>query len=196
MPPRASDPGEVRPPRARTGSTRRDPAILLAVTIVLLALRVALHVQENRAQPAVPPSAAVSDKVQWRSLESGVAEARTTGKPILYDFTADWCAPCRLMQREIFADAAAAADLERRFVPIRVLDRAREDGRNPSWVDSLQARYRVGAFPTLVVAQPYAGAPVIIEGYLGRDYTLDRIEDARRSLRVRTMMPALPDRGR
>ena len=40
------------------------------------------------------------------------------------------------------------------FVPVRITDRMREDGRNPPDIAELQRRYEVSAFPTLVVAAP------------------------------------------
>jgi thiol:disulfide interchange protein len=173
MPPPAADaPQSGPPPRAR--SPRRDPVLLLIVAAVLLALRVALILREAPAQ-GTPGAGTLSgpEVVRWRTLEAGLAEARASGRPVLYDFTADWCPPCRLMQREVFADPRAAALLERRFVPVRVLDRQREEGRNAAWVDSLQSRYRVSSFPTLVVTGPGgAGEARRVEGFVGREATL------------------------
>jgi len=201
MPPPAVDSaptvtlGRTPQVRPRTGSTRRDPFVLLAIAVILLALRVAFGIQETRQAPVGTGGGAVVDRVHWRALEAGLAEARTTGKPILYDFTADWCPPCRLIQREIFADPHAAAELNRRFVPVRVLDRMREEGRNAGWVDSLQTRFHVSAFPTLVIVRADGGTPVRIEGYLGRDFTLGRIEDARVRVRTQAILPPT-DRAR
>jgi len=193
MPPPAVSPPPATAgrPRRRPGSTRRDPLALLVLAGLLLVLRVGLGIQEaGQARPAA--GAAPVDHVRWRTLEEGLAEARATGRPILYDFTADWCPPCRLMQREIFADPRAAADLEQGFVPVRVLDRLREESRNAAWVDSLQKRYQVTAFPTLVVAPADGREPVRIEGYLGRDFTLRRIESAARHLRLQLALPRAP----
>jgi thiol:disulfide interchange protein len=173
MPAPGPDPGARRP-------QRRDPVALLAIAALLLLARVALGVIEARQDPGPAPAdeaggatAAPTDPMRWRTFGDGLTEARESGRPVLYDFTAAWCPPCRMLEREVFTDPAAAAALEQRFVPVRVLDRMREDGRNVAWVDSLQRAYHVEAFPTLVVTGPGGtGQTHRTEGFMGRDATL------------------------
>ena len=194
MPPPAADvPGGVPP--LRTGSPRRDPVLLLAVAALLLMLRVVLGFHEAQPQPA-PPAGALSgaDAVRWRTLEAGLAESGATNRPILYDFTAEWCPPCRAMQRQLFADPQAAAEIEIRFVPVRVLDRQREEGRNAGWVDSLHAHYRVNSFPTLIVAGVDGHESTRIEGFMGRDATLGLLRGMGAGLRLGGTEPAPTNR--
>ena len=176
MPPVEPGPATTR---SAEGTTRGTPNALLLVAGVLLAARVAVGLYENRHPPSLP------DLVRWRPIAGAEAEARAQGKPLLYDFTADWCPPCQAMKREVFADRAAAERIERLFVPVRVLDRAREEGRNPAEVDSLQRRFHIGSFPTLVVVPPAGGDSVILVGYQGKGRTLQALAQAH----VQIMMP-------
>lgn len=174
-------------PRRDAGPTRGDPRGLLAVAAALLVVRVILGIHESHNPPLRP------DLVRWRPAATAAAEARAQGRPVLYDFTAEWCAPCRAMEREVFADAEGAAFINGRFVPVRVLDRQREQGRNPPLVDSLQARFHVTGFPTLVVVPPRGGEPVTLDGYAGKGATLTRLAEAaghalpRRTFRLGTV---------
>jgi thiol:disulfide interchange protein len=149
------------PAPERDGSTRRVPLVLLVLAGALLVARIGTGVWERRH----PPEAV--EHMHWRTLAEGVAEARATGRPLLYDFTAAWCAPCRMLNRDVFSDAHAARQLESQFVPVRVMDRAREDGRNPAWVDSLQRTFRITGFPMLVAVSVGGGEPVVLDGYGG-----------------------------
>jgi hypothetical protein len=79
------------------------------------------------------------------------------------------------MGREVFADPASAATLERMFIPVRVMDRTQEEGRNSPEVSMLQARYRVDAFPTLVVAAADGRELGRLEGYPGRSRTIGEL---------------------
>jgi thioredoxin-related protein len=84
------------------------------------------------------------------------------------DFTAEWCAPCHQLDAEVFADPELAAEINERFVAIRVTDRYREDGRNTPVVAELQRRYGVNAFPTVVFTNASGGELARLEGFGGR----------------------------
>ena len=116
---------------------RRFPWILAAAAAVSLGARM------------LGPS--VQNRVSWVPLAEASALARQD-RPILYNFTAEWCGPCKRLEREVFAAPFWASSLSRRYVPVQVVDREREDGHNPPEVEALQERFEVGAFPTLVVA--------------------------------------------
>ena len=181
---RADEPGR------RGSSTRRDPRALLVVAAALLVTRIALGFYENAHQPKL------LERVIWQPIASADSLSRATGKPILYDFTADWCAPCHMMSREVFADRRSAHTINQLFIPVRVLDRQREEGRNRPEVSALQARFKVQSFPTLVVVTPGASEPVVLAGFSGRQRTLRELMGAVAGLRLRAPPGAgPPDRG-
>lgn len=164
----------------REGSSRPTPNLLLVLAAAFLVARVATGVFEAGHPRELP------ELVSWLSIAEGERRAQQEPRPALYDFTADWCPPCRLMKREVFADRSAATMITGMYVPVRVLDRAREDGRNSPEVAALQARFRVKAFPTLVVVPAGGGEPLMLEGYPGRAQTIQWLSRSgiRMSVRV------------
>lgn len=154
------------PAESRKGSSRFDPSWLLLVAAALFLARVGWGVWESYNPPKK------SEKVAWVEFAKAEAISRTTGRPILYDFTADWCPPCNAMKAELFSDPNAAQAITNVVVPVRVLDRQREEGRNAAWVDSLQQAHNVNGFPTLVVYSPKTGRSQVSTGYGGPGQTL------------------------
>jgi thiol-disulfide isomerase/thioredoxin len=165
------------------GTSRPLPRVLLLLAAALLVARVGTGVWEARHAP-VPV-----DRVAWVDIPSAESESRRTGKPILYEFGAEWCGPCELMAREVFADADAARSIEHQFVPVRVVDRQQEDGRNVPDVQRLERMYSIEGFPTLVVAWPGQPHFESTSGYRGRDGTLAWLSRASAMARLRTTLP-------
>ena len=178
----------VEPVASPSGSTRARPTVLLVAAAALMIARVATGIYEERHPTSVP------DLVRWQPIEGAEAAAREQKRPVLYDFTAEWCLPCRAMQHEVFGDPESAQEIERVFLPVRVLDRMREEGRNAPEVDSLQRRFRVSSFPTLVVVPHGGGDAVVIVGYQGEKSLIQRL----RAARMESMLPPglRPPRGR
>lgn len=127
----------------------------------------------SKAAPAKAP-------IKWRSIASGNAEAKKSGKPALYFFTAAWCQPCRLLEGQVFSVPETAAQIERDFVPIEVEDRERETGRNSPEMLALADRYRLRGFPTLVVSRPGLAANVTLEGWQGRGAAVEFLRTAKK----------------
>ncbi len=125
------------------GKQRALPLWLIVVVIALIAARV--------ISSRYPVEKDV-DLVHWTPIKEAAAAAKRSHRPILYEFSAEWCGPCHLLEREVFMDPGAADEINRRFIAVKVVDRMREDGRNVPAVQSLIDRYAVNAFPTTVAA--------------------------------------------
>jgi thiol:disulfide interchange protein len=152
-----------------TESTRALPPAFLALLALLLLARGATAWWENRHPPEV------MERVEWLAPDAAIQASTLHRRPILYEFTADWCPPCNRLKREVFSDRGQAAMIQGMYLPARVLDRTREEGRNPALVDSLQQAYHVTAFPTLLVVTADGREVGRMLGYPGEAATMDSL---------------------
>jgi thiol:disulfide interchange protein len=141
-------------------ANQRDvPRWLSWAVVLLVAARVAAIVfLKNDAQ----------ELVQWVPLARAEANASTSGRMIMYDFSAAWCGPCRAMDAAVFRDRTAATQINSAVIPVRVMDRKQEDGKNPPEVEALQRRYAIRAFPTIVIVDTQGKERERMEGFRGR----------------------------
>jgi len=120
---------------------------------------------------------------QWTTMDGALEESRKNGKPVFIDFSADWCGPCQRLRHEVFEDGARAATLQGAVIPVSIVDQRRETGSNPPEIEELQQRYRVEAFPTLVVFSPASGRMVTTRGFGNADQTLQWITQSAKYVR-------------
>ena len=89
---------------------------------------------------------AFSQQIAWfTNLKEAQKEARQKSKPLMYDFTASWCGPCKRMERE-FWPRAEVIELSKQFVCVKV-DFDKEKG--------LAGKYGINAIPNVVFADPW-----------------------------------------
>ena len=148
-------------------SQRAVPVLLFIAAAALLIARFTWPGEEQKKH----------DLVRWVTPEVAINRSRATGKPILYDFTAEWCQPCHLLDAAVFKDTRAAGEINEKFIPVRVTDRRQEDGSNSPEVDELQKKYSVRAFPTVIFANAEGTELGRMEGFRGKA-ELERIMES------------------
>ncbi len=134
--------------------------------LFVVALGVLYYVAGNLPHDRVPTA------VTFRtSLDQAAREAQQSGKVIFADFYADWCGPCRAMDRDVFSRRDFAASLEEVAVPLRV-DLETKEG------PALAGRYNVEYIPTCIVLRPDGQVLARSDGTATAEKLLDLVRRA------------------
>ncbi len=86
-------------------------------------------------------------QIPWLSDEKlAVQQSRASGKPLLIDFSAEWCAACKELDLHTWTDPVVAKEVSERFVPLKI-DATEESDQ----VDKLASKYNVPGLPTVLM---------------------------------------------
>ncbi|MDX1387604.1 MAG: thioredoxin family protein [Acidobacteriota bacterium] len=143
--------GDVR--RGLEGSAAKPPRrgrVLGVTALVSLTLLMAVYGWTRLTQEtSAGVITATGHTVDWNDYGPGLTRAKTENRLVLVDFYADWCQPCKVMDRETFTDRRVVEAL-RDLVPVRV-DSEETRPRDGFVGAELAERYGVTGYPTLML---------------------------------------------
>ena len=86
-------------------------------------------------------------EIPWLHDErTALEQARATGKGLLIDFSAEWCAACKELDLHVFSHPDVKAEVADRFIPLKI-DATEETDE----VSRLEAKYGVPGLPTVLL---------------------------------------------
>jgi thioredoxin-like negative regulator of GroEL len=113
---------------------------MLSETLTMKRLGLAILLLAAAATSAAADNAGIS---WFKDLEKASEAAGKTNRPMMIEFWADWCAACRVMDKDIYTDPNLIAAVNGRIVPVRIhFDLQREVARG----------YNVPVLPYIVFA--------------------------------------------
>lgn len=108
--------------------------------------------------------------IPWSTdIEASLHRASAEGRPVLMEFTADWCTHCQRMEKNTFTDPQVAARINRNFVAIRI----DADAHKP-----IVRELGIKGLPAMLVVAPDMEILERITGYQTPESLLTRLDNA------------------
>ena len=118
------------------------PFALTAIAITALVSDEDLSIAKTNATAKSSTRTAPKARIAWRtSFAAAQAEAKRSGKPILVDFTAEWCTNCKALDAKTYTDANVIRE-SKKFVAVKV-DTDKDT--------ATAKKYRVSSLPVVAV---------------------------------------------
>ncbi|MFO7652868.1 MAG: thioredoxin family protein [Candidatus Krumholzibacteriia bacterium] len=128
------------------------------------------------AASAVAGTVTESSGIRWLDYEQAIEQARVTGKPLLINFTADWCKYCRMMKAETYTDPEVIAYLREHYV-VALVDTEERPG--------IAQQYFVRGLPTIWFltseGEPLTNLPGYVDAPMFRQMLAYLAEEAYRT---------------
>ena len=93
-----------------------------------------------------PHSTRPADIAWLHDETTAVNQSRATGRPLLIDFGADWCAACKELDVHTWSDPTVAQEVSAKFVPLKIdaTDETEE-------IERIEKKYAVPGLPTVLM---------------------------------------------
>ncbi len=164
---------------------RRRPGTATAVAIVLLAVFYTYTLEKEldwrNARP--DPSSASSEThptrtggIEWQAWSpAALASARTTGRPVLVDFTAEWCLTCKLNERS----SLAIDSVREKLRSINAITLKGDHTATPPAITAELKRFgRAGVPLVLVYPRDSSKAPIVLPEVLTPGIVMEALDKA------------------
>ncbi|WP_417735944.1 thioredoxin family protein [Rosistilla oblonga] len=114
-----------------------------------------------------------ANRVAWAdNFQTAQQQAVAEDKPMVLFFTGQWCVPCRIMKRTIWADDQVSALVNESLVPVAI------DIYDPR-SNATIARYHVGATPLTVVTDSTGNVVQWKQGGMSKAEFLELLDEAK-----------------
>ncbi len=124
--------------------------ILLCITLLP---SVVFAAPNSGKAPVVPQSL-----VRWMDYSEALEKAKAEPRLIFVDMYADWCVPCRVMDKNVYMNPTVASILNKKFYPVK-LDADSEtpilcDGKRETTKKCFSEVWELNVLPSFVLVAP------------------------------------------